>query len=182
MNSVSSSFFVLLVILTLWPLQVYAADETNGNDLINKACERALFKDFCKSSLQSSPESKHASLNDLAKISLNLALSQGNAVHNHVKDLLSTTTPEPKLKQCLEDCSNNFEEAVDQLEDSIAALGSKGYSDVNTWVTAAMSDAESCQNGFQDQQIHNSPLTEKSTTFSKLCSNVLAITNQLAGM
>ncbi|RVW97864.1 hypothetical protein CK203_021174 [Vitis vinifera] len=71
--------------------------------------------------------------------------------------------------------------ALDRIEDSLKALESKGYNDVNTWVTAAMADAESCEEGFLDRPGHKSPLTGRSTIFNQLCSTALTITNFLSG-
>ncbi|KAL4636859.1 hypothetical protein ACB092_03G038300 [Castanea dentata] len=82
------------------------------------------------------------------------------------------------LKQALTNCAENYGDAIDQIQSSTAALGSKKYNDVKTWVSAAMNNAASCEQGFQDQSA-KSPIASSSTTFTQLSSNVLAITNHL---
>ncbi|KAF8369354.1 hypothetical protein HHK36_032638 [Tetracentron sinense] len=99
----------------------------------------------------------------------------------HINQFLETET-DPYVQQCLNDCSENYLDAIEQIDDSLAALDSKGYNDVNTWVTAAMSDAESCEQGFKDGASHVSVLHDKNAIFGQLCSNALAITNLLAGV
>ncbi|KAA8536812.1 hypothetical protein F0562_029290 [Nyssa sinensis] len=182
MNPIPILFFILLVIITLQANQSHAGSVTNDNDLINKACDHALYKEFCKASLLSAPGSKQANLSGLDIIELKLALSNASNINQFINGLLKNTSNDPFVRQCLEDCSENYQDAIDQLNNSLAALGSERYNDVNTWVSAAMTDADSCEDGFKEKPGHVSPLTSRNTMFSHLCSNVLAITNVLAGI
>jgi pectinesterase inhibitor-like protein len=192
MNSISCFFFVLL--LTLWSYQILATIEVEtptpttakataepkGSDLIAKTCERTLYKDLCKASLYSITNSNQADLHGLAGLALKLAARNATNISKDITNLLNKNS-DPVMQQCLSDCSENYIDAIDQIRDSLAALDSKGYNDANTWVTAAMSDADSCEQGFDDQGAQESPLKANSTTFSQLCSNALAIINLLAG-
>lgn len=171
-------FFILL--LTIWPTQIFSLNQTHGPDLIIETCKKALYRDVCISSLKLAPYDPPTNVHDLAVIALKLAVSNATEISHHISELLNSTS-DSVVEECLTDCYDNYLDAVDQLDDSIAALDSKGYSDVNTWVTAAMSDAESCEEGFREQAGHASPITSRNKTFNQLCSNVLAIVNVLAG-
>ncbi|RVW60386.1 hypothetical protein CK203_089882 [Vitis vinifera] len=167
MNTISGVFFIL--ILAFWPHQILAQEDQDlgliipnqksslGEELIAQVCDHAIYKDLCISSLQSVPESKDADLFELTTIALKLAAANATEI------------------------KNMFRNALDRIEDSLKALESKGYNDVNTWVTAAMADAESCEEGFLDRPGHKSPLTGRSTIFNQLCSTALTITNFLSG-
>ncbi|KAJ7977908.1 putative Pectinesterase inhibitor [Quillaja saponaria] len=184
MNPISGIFLVLL--LSQWSDQTHAKRalelSTTSTDLIIQVCSRALQKDMCKNILESDPESKGADIHGLDKIALKTALTNATNINNQINQLLNkeSDVSDPKVEQGLSDCSKNYQDAIDQLEDSLAAIDSKGYNDVNTWVTAAIADAESCEQGFKDQKV-KSPITPMNTLFSQLCNISLAITNVLVG-
>uniref|UniRef100_A0A2N9GTR2 Pectinesterase inhibitor domain-containing protein n=1 Tax=Fagus sylvatica TaxID=28930 RepID=A0A2N9GTR2_FAGSY len=176
MNPISKLFLVIL--LTICPHQILAKE---GSDFIVQACDHTLYKALCVKTLQSDPES-HAAANIhiLAKVVLKHAASEANQILDQITKLHGQTSDQV-IEQCLSDCSENYQDAIDQVEDAQLALESNGYDDLNTWITAAMSDADSCEQGFNDQPGHKSPITDLNNTFSQLCSIVLALTNQLRG-
>ncbi|RZB72024.1 hypothetical protein D0Y65_036402 [Glycine soja] len=85
--------------------------------------------------------------------------------------------------RCLSDYAEEYSEAIENLKDSKEALANGDCDQVDTLVSAAMSDAETCEDGFKDMQSGDSdstsPLTERNRYFSELCSNALAITKLL---
>ncbi|XP_075658641.1 pectinesterase inhibitor-like [Castanea sativa] len=170
MNPISSLVFLLL--LTVFPTQILC------QSLIDQACGYTSYKSLCLSTLQSDNEAKSAKdLLTIAKVALKYTGAKAQEVNAEVKKLQGSAKDEG-LKQALTDCAENYGDAIDQIKSSTTALGSKKYNDVKTWVSAAMNDADSCEQGFQDQSV-NSPIASLSTTFTQLSSNVLAITNHL---
>ncbi|XP_058083890.1 pectinesterase inhibitor-like [Magnolia sinica] len=168
--------FFLLLSLTF----SFVGPTFGDTELIQNTCKQTLYNDLCVSSLTSDPASSTADLPSLAIIALKLAYASALNMEKVIEDQSKVTT-DPFMQQCLSDCTENFLDAIDQVEDSISALDSKGYSDVNTWVTAAMADSESCEEEFKDQPGYQSPFTAQNEEFQKLCSNALAITNLLSG-
>ncbi|TYJ96705.1 UBN2 domain-containing protein [Cucumis melo var. makuwa] len=69
-------------------------------------------------------------------------------------------------------------DGIDQIEDSVTALEFKAYNDVKTFVSAAMSDAATCDMGFKEKQGYQSPITQMTTVFDQIFNIILAI-NQL---
>ncbi|OVA02619.1 Pectinesterase inhibitor domain [Macleaya cordata] len=153
-----------------------------GDDLIVKTCSHAVYKELCVSTLRDDPDSQEADLAGLASIAIKIAMTNGSEIFNHIGQLLKAANYAPFTQQCLSDCSENYMDAVDQLEDSLAAIDAKGFNDVSTWVQAAMTDAESCEDGFKEEVGHQSLLTDRNAVFNQLCSNALALTNLLATM
>ena len=188
-NTISSLFFIL--VLAFRPHQILAQDDQHlrsmmsyhnsvlGAELIAKVCDHANYKSLCSSSLQSVPESKDADLYGLTTIALKLAAKNATEIKNHVDKLLKSSSSDSDSRRELADCSENYQDAMQMIEDSLKALEKKGYNDINIWVTAAMADAESCEEGFRDHPDHKSPLTGKNIVFNQLCSTVLTITNLL---
>ncbi|KAG7968450.1 hypothetical protein I3843_08G155400 [Carya illinoinensis] len=127
--------FFFCVLFTLCAIDQFRnVAEAQKADLITSACDGTLYKDLCKKTLQSDPESRGATdIGVLAKVALQHTSSQ-----------------------------------------------SKKYSDVLTWVSAAMTNSGSCEDGLKEMG-KASPILSLSTTFSQLCSIVLALTNKLAG-
>ncbi|XP_062085430.1 pectinesterase inhibitor-like [Humulus lupulus] len=144
-------------------------------DLISDACSKALYKDLCEKTLRADPSSSGATVDGLAKIALKAASSSAKTIQGQITTLLRTAKDKAVIA-ALNDCTENYDGANEQLGDSLKAMVAKHYSDVNTWVTAAMTDGDSCEDGFKSG---TSPLTQANTNFGHLCSNVLAITNQL---
>ncbi|XP_062145402.1 pectinesterase inhibitor 3-like [Alnus glutinosa] len=165
MNTISKVFLVLLV--TLWSNQILA------ENLISSACDHTLYKDLCTQTLQSDPESSAAtSFEVLAKV----ALKHATSTATQITELLKGSSGN---KGALKDCNENYQNAIEGLTKSARALASKKYNDVNAWVSAAMSAGDSCDDGFKDVGGGKSPVGTRGTTFTGLCSIVLAITNQL---
>ncbi|KAJ0112471.1 hypothetical protein Patl1_00972 [Pistacia atlantica] len=44
--------------------------------------------------------------------------------------------------------NDNYMDASEQLDDSVAALTANAYKDVRVWVQVAISDAQSCEQGY----------------------------------
>ncbi|XP_031252488.1 pectinesterase inhibitor-like [Pistacia vera] len=176
MNPSSISHFVLLVI-SLLPNQILCRDQSlEGIDLITKTCEHTRFRTLCIAALTSDTESKSTNLHGLAEISLKIALSNASETHDYISELAGKTK-DKYMQQCLEDCSENYRQAALQIEDSMKALSSKGYENVKTWVSGAMSNAESCQEGFHGKRGYKCPFSMMNKFFSQLCSISLSITN-----
>ncbi|KAJ9185953.1 hypothetical protein P3X46_005521 [Hevea brasiliensis] len=167
--SFSILFFFLLVL---------AIPTHQTSDLVTKTCDQTLYKDLCNSALASAPESEVTDVQSLAKFALKMTSLNAVEIHKRISLLFNTSSDE-FIKQCLTDCSEIYTDATDQLEDSMVALDFKSYNDVNTWVTAAMTDAQSCEDGFNEKSGIVSPLSDINKKFTQLCSISLAITNLL---
>ncbi|PON42638.1 Pectinesterase inhibitor domain containing protein [Parasponia andersonii] len=171
MNPISIFCFVTLLSFCFHQIPLVESSD----DLITQTCSKTLYKDLCEKTLRADPGSKGAKVEGLAKIALKAAASNAKTIQSQIASLLKTTS-DKQVKEALEDCSDNYDGASEQLSDSLGALEAKRYADVNVWVTAAMTDGDSCEEGFESG---TSPLTQANTNFGHLTSNVLAITNQL---
>ncbi|KAL7259573.1 hypothetical protein ACSBR1_005459 [Camellia fascicularis] len=145
----------------------------DSDHIINRACEATPYKDLCKASFKDSIEAV-ADLYSVANIAVKVAYLNATDTQEHVKELLSTET-EAFVHQSLMDCSANYDDAIGNLEDSMAAFESKGYDHIQTLVAAAMVDPQTCEDYFNESPDHTSPLTSRNTILVKLCSNALAI-------
>jgi pectinesterase inhibitor-like protein len=174
MNTISCTKVFLVLLVTLLPNQILA-----DQNLISSACDHTLYKKLCKKTLESDSESSSAtSFEVLSKVALKHATSKATHIHSKVTELLKESSSN-EVKAALKDCNDNYQDAIERLTASSDALASKKYNDVNTWVSAAMSAGDSCDQGFKDGGDKKSPLGHRGVAFTRLCSIVLAITNQL---
>ncbi|KAG4970284.1 hypothetical protein JHK82_035973 [Glycine max] len=132
---------------------------------------------------------KTSDLKVLAEIALNLSTTYAADTLSYVHELQSNSSAANGsnnniyASRCLSDYAEEYSEAIENLKDSKEALANGDCDQVDTLVSAAMSDAETCEDGFKDMQSGDSdstsPLTERNRYFSELCSNALAITKLL---
>ncbi|XP_022135660.1 putative invertase inhibitor [Momordica charantia] len=184
------SILVPILVLSLCQFQILAdqlqqqqpaASGGGGNELITKTCTSTPYKDFCISILQSSPKSNGADLYGLAEILMETAAQNVSSIYESINHLQNDSSPDAFMEQCLADCLESFQDAIDQIEDSVTALEFKAYNDIKTWVSAAMSDAATCDQGFKDRQGYQSPVAQMTAVFDQICSIILAVTHLLAG-
>ncbi|KAE8010260.1 hypothetical protein FH972_006645 [Carpinus fangiana] len=172
MNTISYSKVFLALLVTFLPNQILA-----DQNLISSACDHTQYKELCKKTLESDSESSSATSFDvLSKVALNHATSTATEIHDQVTTLLKGSSSN---KVALTDCDKNYQDAIERLAESSKALASKKYFDVYTWVSSAMSSSDTCDQGFKEVGEGKSPLGDKVTTFTQLCSIVIDITNQL---
>ncbi|KAK7265496.1 hypothetical protein RJT34_33116 [Clitoria ternatea] len=163
-----------------------------GDDLLTAACKHTLHFQVCISSLGSVPGSKKSHPKELAEIAINVSTKYAKETLSYVYELKSSSANNDSynnnsniyVSRCLSDCADEYSEAIENLQDSAKALGNGEYEEVDTLVSAAMSDAETCEDGFKDLLSDDDndstfPLTDHNRYFSELCSNALAITKLL---
>ncbi|XVF22178.1 hypothetical protein REPUB_Repub12eG0151400 [Reevesia pubescens] len=167
------SFFVYLSFLP-------SLNADSNNTLIAETCQKVKNKDLFISSLEAEQASQEADLSTLALISIKVATNNGSDTSVYIKKTLDGTDFEPAVEQNFEDCSENYESAMEQLDDSLLALLSMNYKDAKTWLQAAIDDATTCENGMKQSDADKLELSSKNDIFLKLCSNALDIINILA--
>ncbi|KAF3439749.1 hypothetical protein FNV43_RR18027 [Rhamnella rubrinervis] len=181
MASFTSSSEVLMRILLLVggiALMMYGAE----GDLVSETCKQTLYSQVCESSLRSDPQSEISDLRGLAAIALNLSIA--HAVHtlsyiNNLKSEAAGNETDFLISGCLSDCVEEYSDAIQNLQDSKQSLNDKSYDTMNSLVTAAMTDSDTCEDGFKELTGYESPLTERNQYFSKLCGNLLLFSTLL---
>lgn len=154
----------------------------DGQDLLLATCRKTLYMEVCVSSLGSDPRSRGADVEGLAAIALDLSLVHGSETIAEMRKLNGRVngSKDEYMAGCLSDCLEEYSDAVENLRQSAEALGEKSYDMVNDLVSAAMTDSDTCEEGFKEKPGYVSPVTKRNQYFYKLCSNALAITKLLS--
>lgn len=90
----------------------------------------------------------------------------------------------------LSDCRELFVDSLDNLYKSLSVLRNldadefqQQMSDLATWLSAALTDEDTCLDGFEEtmsKSLTVRMIKRKATRSMHLCSNALALTNKLA--
>ncbi|WCJ26900.1 hypothetical protein M5689_008682 [Euphorbia peplus] len=160
-----SSLVILFLLCIILGVQVHSQPNQQAAATF---CGKALYKDVCNAVVQSSPAKDKR---NLTQKGLNLALSTISEMGKRF-----STLKEPNAKKAVEDCTDMYGEATDLLQKSLHALSIGAYHDVNTWVSSAMTSADTCEDAFTETNA-KSPITDLNKRFNQYCSTVLAFTN-----
>ncbi|KAG8657162.1 hypothetical protein MANES_03G045700v8 [Manihot esculenta] len=161
-----NSVLVFLAIMgTCGSTRLQFPGDNNSEDFISTSCSHTLYYQVCASTLRSDPRSKTADLQGLARIALNISKSYGVATVAHIGDLKSEATGNESLSSCLDECREEYSEAVENLEDVVEALNARSLENVKTLVSSAMTYSDTCEESFEEIQLA-SPLVDRNLYFS----------------
>ncbi|ESQ29891.1 hypothetical protein EUTSA_v10012280mg [Eutrema salsugineum] len=151
------------------------------SDLISDLCKKTDDPKLCLSSIQSRPESGEfaATSNQIEIIAISAVSANASATSAYIKEKLSREDLEPATEDTLEDCQKNYQDAVEQLDDSISAMIADAHADVDVWLNAAISAVESCGNALESRAGNDVELSQRNEVFLKLCKNALVINKML---
>ncbi|CAD5315661.1 unnamed protein product [Arabidopsis thaliana] len=154
----------------------------NANSgMISDLCKHSDDPDLCLSSITSRPESGEfaGTSNQIEIIAISAASANASATSSYIKQKLSNEDLEPAIEDTLEDCQKNYQDAVEQLDDSISAMLADAHTDVDVWLSAAISAIESCGSALGSRAGNDAELSQRNEVFLKLCKNALMINKML---
>ncbi|XP_047308992.1 probable pectinesterase/pectinesterase inhibitor 61 [Impatiens glandulifera] len=176
-----NSIFLLLIIVLIINQQHYvtyaqtANDAATGPDVINKACSKSSDKNLCLSVFNSNGDSQNSNLKSLAFIALKAAAVNATELSAQIKMSMDDKTLETPVSDSLSTCSQQYLDVVDQIEDSVNALVSDAYNDVETWLRAAIDDIKTCDDLVRGQGGKAGEVSSRNQVVSQLCTNALSV-------
>ncbi|CAL9237722.1 unnamed protein product [Arabidopsis halleri] len=160
-------------------------------DYIKTSCNLTLYKTLCYNSLYPYAPTVHSNPHKLAVTALNLTLSSAKSASKFVKNISHGGGLTRLEAVAVADCVEEVGDSVISLQDSIRELDSINYkdsakfemvmSDVETWVSAALTDDETCMDGFSRVKTAVKDLVRRHVVeVARLTSNALALINMFA--
>ncbi|PIA34696.1 hypothetical protein AQUCO_03700168v1 [Aquilegia coerulea] len=146
---------------------------------ISKTCSKTRYPVLCVNSLVDFPGSLTANQRDLVHISVNMTLQRvGKALYG--ASGINNLEMDTRVRSAYEDCLELLEDSVDQLSRSLSSVGSNAKlgstGDVLTWLSAALTNQDTCTEGFEDVSGNvKSQMELQLSDLSELVSNALAI-------
>ncbi|CAK7352274.1 unnamed protein product [Dovyalis caffra] len=172
-------FLMISSAFSVTSIRLQFATKDGVQDLISTTCNHTLHFEMCVSALRSDPRSQKSDLLGLANIALNISIAHGSETLAQVSDLKSYANNDTQLPVILSECIEEYTEATENLKEAIHALKVRSFDDMNTLVSTAMTDSDTCEQGFKEMN-KASLLTDRNESFSKLCSIFLSITTLLS--
>ncbi|KAG1366390.1 Pectinesterase 3 [Cocos nucifera] len=195
---ISISTFLLLVIIIGVTVAAVANKHSNSSNQrtppistsnsIKALCAAAQYPDSCYSSISSAKGSNTTeNPKEFFKLSLQVAIEA-------LKNFSTSSSPvlqmeDESLQAAVRDCKELFDDAIDRLHDSLALLqpatgekflAASEISDLRTWLSAAITDQQTCMDGFEGAARDVVEKMEAAmASATQLTSNSLAIATKI---
>ncbi|XAR70421.1 Pectinesterase [Bertholletia excelsa] len=192
-HALTTTLFILLQ-LTTFMSSSSAARPTltskTSTDFIRKSCANSLYPQLCYTTLVKYTDYIQTSPERLATTALSLALSATESSYGEIKTLIKTQKLKPREAAAMADCVDQISDSVDRLRQSAAEMAQIGgssfefhVSNVQTWVSAALTDDDTCMDGFGGKAMDGevkAKVRKLVLGVAHLCSNALALINEYA--
>lgn len=189
-------FFLSLLFLAATFSTGEEVPTTSDTGFIRTSCNTTLYPDVCYTSLSRYANAVQQNPGQLARVAISVSLSKVHRTASFISNLTRDADygGNSRAALALHDCFSNIDDAVDEIRGSLkqmrqigaAGAGSSSFlfqmSNVQTWMSAALTDEETCTDGFQD--VPDCPMKkdvcDRVTKVKKFTSNALALVNSYA--
>lgn len=182
---------ILTILFTISSAQPTLPSETppEYTEFVKTKCNTTTYPTFCIKTLY--PYASYIQNNSLrlCNTALNVAIQGALNASSIVSKLASQNGLSRTETAALKDCIYDVKDAIYELKQTLTAMGRLGdvdrefeWANAKTWASAAISDAESCMDGFTDIKVNpavRSKIKGCLLAEEKLMSNALALINQL---
>ncbi|KAL5728166.1 hypothetical protein ACHQM5_001279 [Ranunculus cassubicifolius] len=164
-----------------------------SSTFLKSSCAVTLYPALCIKSLSPYSATIQHSPKLIAQAALSVSISRAKSAKTFVTQMSKSKGMQRREYQVVEDCVENMGDSVDRLGNSIMELGHMGHakeqsfmwhmSNVQTWVSAALTDEDTCLDGFAEGAIDDkikSVIRVRITHVARLTSNALALVNRCA--
>lgn len=168
---------------------------TNAIDFIRTSCGTTLYPDLCYTSLSRYANAIQQKPARLAKVAISVSLAKAQRMAAYVSNISRQADygADHRAAAALHDCFTNFGDAVDEIRGSLKQMRQLGsgagaesfrfqMSNVQTWMSAALTDEDTCTDGFEDVSDGSvkTDVCERVAKAKKFTSNALALVNSYA--
>ncbi|KAJ9187789.1 hypothetical protein P3X46_003206 [Hevea brasiliensis] len=168
-----------------------SSSSSMDNYYVRDACSVTRYQDLCIHSLASFSRTARRSPSKWARAGVSVTIGEAkNASQYLIKLKKYKIMRDSRNMIALSDCIENFQDTIDNLHKSLGVLRKldatnfeNQMGDVTTWMSAALTDEDTCLDGFEDQ---NPPkqvikvLQNRVTRVAYITSNALALVNKLS--
>ncbi|XP_065871208.1 21 kDa protein-like [Euphorbia lathyris] len=186
-------FLLILIALSFHLNSISAARNLNpktNTEFIRSSCSSTTYPQLCYSSLSVQATKINASPKLLANAALNVTLLSAKSTSNSMLKLSHSHGMKPREVGAMQDCVEELSDAVYELSKSINEMGkAKGsnfqlmINDIQTWVSAALTDETTCSDGFSEQMMDGklkNNVRGQIVNIAHLTSNALSLVNNYA--
>ncbi|XP_022140842.1 21 kDa protein-like [Momordica charantia] len=188
-----SAFLLVLLSILSVAATSGAAGNAGASNFIKSKCSAATYPDLCVQSLSNFASTIQQNPRQLVQTALFVSLSRAQSARSHVWKLTKFEGLRPREHAALKDCLEEVSDTVDRLSKSVEELKrvhgahEKDFlwhiSNVETWVSAAMTDENTCSDGFSGKAMNGrikSSVRARIVDVSRVISNALALISKYA--
>lgn len=159
------------------------------NNYVRDACSVTRHQDICVRTLASFSSTAKRSPSKWARAGVSVTVGELKSVAQHLIELKNRQLLRGRNRIALSDCIELFQDAVDELHKSLSVLRKLSKStfdiqmgDLNTWISAALTDEDTCLDGFEGNKAGKQVKLLQSWVLNAtyITSNALALVNKLA--
>ncbi|XP_027368738.1 pectinesterase inhibitor 3-like [Abrus precatorius] len=185
LNTLSLTLFVLFLLFSSPPSAAAAAGP--ARDLLHSSCAQARYPTLCVQTLTNyaNPAAKPV---DLAQAAVKVSLARSRTLSVYLNTLNSQTTSSGLSKRqrvAVSDCVAQIADSVAELSKTLnelqhlhVATFQWQMSNAQTWASAALTDGETCVDGFDDGKL-KLEVKRRVTDVGMVTSNALYLINRL---
>ncbi|XVE57729.1 hypothetical protein DITRI_Ditri04bG0112900 [Diplodiscus trichospermus] len=166
---------------------------SSPTDYIVASCKATRYPALCVACLSGYASTIRQNDQHLAQTALSVSLSRAQSAAAFVAKMTQVRGIKPRERRAVKDCIENVRDCVDRLSQSVKELGHMGravgqdfmwhMSNVQTWVSAALTDANTCLDGFAGSFMDGNikvATRRRVVNVAQVTSNALALVNRFA--
>ncbi|KAM1054401.1 hypothetical protein ACFX13_001823 [Malus domestica] len=189
-----ASVFLLLLPIFYLVGTAKSASTTTTTNFIETSCRATTYPQVCIQSLSSYANSIQQSPRQLAQAALSVSLTKAKSAKTFVTKLAKFKGLKSREYGAIKDCLEEMGDSVDRMSKSVTELKNMGkskgqdflwhMSNVETWVSAALTDDNTCLDGFSGKALNGkikSSVRAQVLNVAQCTSNALALCNRFAG-
>ncbi|CAI9278481.1 unnamed protein product [Lactuca saligna] len=186
-------FFLSTTLLTLTTAGNSFPPTSNDTDFIRTSCRTTLYPQICYTSLSGYSSAVQQDPGRLARVAIGVTLSKATHMARYVSNISRKADYAgiPRVAAAVHDCFSVFGDAVDEIRGSLRQmrrLNGSGeslrfqLSNVQTWMSAALTNEETCTDGFEDVPDGGlkADVCGRAVKVKEVTSNALALVNGFA--
>ncbi|XP_021909584.1 pectinesterase inhibitor 4 [Carica papaya] len=182
---------VIFVSFSSMEMALAASNCTNKiyTNYIKTACNSTTYPSLCRKSLSSYASAIESNPLKLCNTALYVTIRTARNVSSLVTKLAKEKGLSPTEIGIITDCVENIGDSIDELNQSLAETNYLGGPDtelhlanMKTWVSAALTDEDTCTDGFDGRKVSSSvkkKIRKSVLNLAKMTSNALALLNYL---
>ncbi|GMI98837.1 hypothetical protein HRI_003553000 [Hibiscus trionum] len=160
----------------------------SASNYVQDACSVTRYRALCISTLAPFSSSAKTSPSKWARAGVSVTIGETKKVVHYLLKVKKYREMRGRYRIPLSDCIECFQDAVDQLHGSLGVLRNLSarnfytqMGDVTTWLSAALTDQDTCVDGFGNPKGKQAKmLRNRVLRSSYFTSNALALVNKLA--
>ncbi|EOY24453.1 hypothetical protein QUC31_008769 [Theobroma cacao] len=190
------AFSILVLFFALYMTGIAASASTRNSSpaaYIVASCKATRYPALCVQCLSGYASEIRQDEQHLARTALSVSLSKAQSAAAFVAKMTQVRGIKPRERQAVKDCIENMGDGVDRLSKSVKELSHVGravgqdfmwhMSNVQTWVSAALTDENTCLDGFAGRVMDGNIKTairRRVVNVAQVTSNALALVNRFA--